>query len=283
MRDVILPNGARVPALGQGTWLIGEDKRRAQDEEAALAAGINLGMTLIDTAEMYGLGKSEELIGRVIKGQREKIFLVSKVYPQNASRTGIPAACARSLKRLDVEKIDLYLLHWPGSVPLAETVAAFEKLVAEGKIGAWGVSNFDTALMTQLAAVPNGKNCAANQVLYHPESRGIEFDLLPYCAREKIAVMAYSPLGHPDGGHSGGPLRSPALAQVANRHGATPAQVAIAWGMRHPRVISIPKAGNPAHVAENAKAADLVLSAEDLAVIDAAHKPPRGKQSLDML
>ena len=278
MREVLLPNGARVPALGQGTWLVGEDKRRTKDEEAALAAGIDLGMTLIDTAEMYGAGKSEELISRVIKGQREKVFLVSKVYPQNASRTGIPAACARSLKRLDVEKIDLYLLHWPGSVPLAETVAAFEKLVAERKIGAWGVSNFDTALMKQLASVPGGKHCAANQVLYHPESRGIEYDLLPYCAQRKIAVMAYSPLGH-----SGAPLRSPALAKVAQRHGATPAQVAIAWGMRHPHVISIPKAGNPAHVAENAKAAELTLSAEDLAVIDTAHKPPRGKQSLDML
>ena len=164
MREVLLPNGARVPALGQGTWLVGEDKRRTKDEEAALAAGIDLGMTLIDTAEMYGAGKSEELISRVIKGQREKVFLVSKVYPQNASRTGIPAACARSLKRLNVEKIDLYLLHWPGSVPLAETVAAFEKLVAERKIGAWGVSNFDTALMKQLASVPGGKHCAANQV-----------------------------------------------------------------------------------------------------------------------
>lgn len=278
MRDVILPNGARVPALGQGTWLIGEDKRRTKDEEAALAAGIDLGMTLIDTAEMYGNGKSEELIGRVIKGQREKVFLVSKVYPHNASRDGVPAACARSLKRLGVERIDLYLLHWRGSYPLVETVTAFEKLKSEGKIGAWGVSNFDASDMAELAAVPNGKNCAANQVLYHPDSRGIEFDLLPYCARENIAVMAYSPLGH-----SGGPLRSAALMQVAKRHNATPAQIAIAWGMRHAHVISIPKAGNPAHVAENAKAADLVLTEADLAVIDAAHKPPRGKQSLDML
>ena len=278
MREVLLPNGARVPALGQGTWQIGEDKQRAKEEEAALAAGIDLGMTLIDTAEMYGSGKSEELIGRVIKGQREKVFLVSKVYPQNASRTGIPAACARSLQRLGVQKIDLYLLHWPGSVPLAETVAALEKLVAEQKIGAWGVSNFDTGLMAELAAVPGGKNCAANQVLYHPDSRGIEYDLLPYCADRKISVMAYSPLGH-----SGAPLRSPALAKVAQRHGATPAQVAIAWGLRHPHVISIPKAGNPAHVAENAKAAELLLSADDLAAIDAAHQPPRRKQSLDML
>jgi len=278
MRKIVLPNGASVPALGQGTWQIGEGKRTVKEEEAALAAGIDLGMTLIDTAEMYGSGKSEELIGRVIKGQREKVFLVSKVYPQNASRTGIPAACARSLKRLGVEKIDLYLLHWPGSVPLAETVAAFEKLVAEQKIGAWGVSNFDAGLMAELATVPGGTNCATNQVLYHPDSRGIEYDLLPYCAAQNIPVMAYSPLGH-----SGGLLRSPALAQVAKRHATTPAQVAIAWGLRHPHVISIPKAGNIAHVTENAGAASLVLSADDLATIDAGHPPPRRKQALDML
>ena len=278
MRKVLLPNGVAVPALGQGTWLLGEGKHSAKDEEKALALGIDLGMTLIDTAEMYGSGKSEELIGRVIKSQRDKIFLVSKVYPHNASRDGVPAACARSLKRLRVEKIDLYLLHWRGGFPLAETVAAFEKLQAEGKIGAWGVSNFDASNMAELASVPGGKNCAANQVLYHPDSRGIEFDLLPYCARQRIAVMAYSPLGH-----SGGPLRSRALAAVAKRHGATPAQIAIAWGIRHAHVISIPKAGNPAHVAENAGAAKIVLSADDLAMIDAAHKPPRGRQSLDML
>lgn len=278
MRKVLLPNGVAVPALGQGTWLLGEGKHSAKDEEKALALGIDLGMTLIDTAEMYGSGKSEELIGRVIKSQRDKIFLVSKVYPHNASRDGVPAACARSLKRLRVEKIDLYLLHWRGGFPLAETVAAFEKLQAEGKIGAWGVSNFDASNMAELASVPGGKNCAANQVLYHPDSRGIEFDLLPYCAAQGIAVMAYSPLGH-----SGGPLRSRALAEVAKRHGATAAQVAIAWGMRHAHVISIPKAGNPAHAAENAGAEKIVLSADDLAMIDAAHKPPRRKQSLDML
>ena len=278
MREILLPNGVRVPALGQGTWQIAEGRRSAKEEEAALGAGIDLGMTLIDTAEMYGSGKSEELIGRVIKGRRDSVYLVSKVYPQNASRTGIPAACARSLKRLGVEKIDLYLLHWPGSVPLAETVAAFEKLVAEGKIGAWGVSNFDTALMAELATVPGGKNCATNQVLYHPDSRGIEFDLLPYCAAQNISVMAYSPLGH-----SGALLRSHALADVAKRHKATPAQIAIAWGLRHPHVISIPKAGSTAHVEENAKAADITLRAEDLATIDAGHPPPRRKQSLDML
>jgi len=258
--------------------MIGEGQRSAKDEEAALARGIDLGMTLIDTAEMYGSGKSEELIGRVIKGRRDEVFLVSKVYPHNASRTGIPTACARSLQRLGVEKLDLYLLHWRGGVPLAETVAAFEKLKSEGKIAAWGVSNFDVDDMEELASVPNGRNCAVNQVLYHPDARGIEYDLLPYCAQNNIAVMAYSPLGH-----SGGPLRSRALAEVAKRHNATPAQIAIAWSMRENHVISIPKAGHPAHVAENAGAAAITLSADDLAGIDAAHKPPRRKQPLGML
>ncbi len=278
MRRARLPGGEDVPALGQGTGMIAEGRRSAKEEEEALARGIDLGMTLIDTAEMYGNGKSEELIGRVIKGRRDQVFLVSKVYPHNASREGVPAACARSLRRLGVERIDLYLLHWRGGVPLAETVAAFEKLKAESKIGAWGVSNFDTDDMEELFSVPNGKNCAANQVLYHPDSRGIEYDLLPWCAARGVAVMAYSPLGH-----SGGPLRSPALAAVAKRHGATPAQVALAWGMRHPHVISIPKAGSPDHVAENAGAAGLALTEADLAEIDAAHKPPRRKQGLDML
>ena len=278
MRKLRLAHGAEVVALGQGTWLMAEGKRSAKDEEAALALGIDLGMTLIDTAEMYGSGKSEELIGRVIKTRRDEVFLVSKVYPHNASRAGVPAACARSLQRLGVEQIDLYLLHWRGGIPLAETVAAFEKLKAEGKIGAWGVSNFGTADMAELAAVPGGKNCVANQVLYHPDSRGIEFDLLSYCAGQNIAVMAYSPLGH-----SGGPLRSPALAEVAKRHGATPAQIAIAWGMRHAHVISIPKSGNVAHVRDNAGAASIALTTADLAEIDATHPPPRRKQSLDML
>ena len=278
MRRVRLPDGRDVAQLGQGTWMIGENRGAARDEEAALALGIDLGLTLIDTAEMYGDGKSEELIGRVIKGRRDGVFLVSKVYPHNASARGVPTACARSLERLGVEQIDLYLLHWRGGTPLAETVAAFEKLKAEGKIGAWGVSNFDAGDMAELASVPNGKNCATNQVLYHPASRGIEFDLIPQAAAGGTTVMAYSPFGH-----SGGPLRSPALAAVGKRHNATPAQIALAWALRHPNVIVIPKAGNPAHVRENAAAAAIRLSAGDLAAIDAAHPPPRGTQSLAML
>jgi diketogulonate reductase-like aldo/keto reductase len=278
MRQVLLPDGTAVSAIGQGTWKMGEGGRSAKDEEAALRLGIDLGMTLIDTAEMYGDGASEEVVGHAIAGQRARVFLVTKVYPHNASRSGIPAACARSLKRLGTDVIDLYLLHWLGGVPLAETVAAFEKLRAEGKIRHWGVSNLDPGDMTELLGVKNGANCAVNQVLYSPEHRGIEFDLLPWQAQRGMPVMAYSPVGQ--GGHL---LRNPALAAVARRHDATPAQVAIAWGLRHPHVISIPKAGDPTHVRQNAAASALTLTAEDLAEIDAAFPPPRRATPLAML
>jgi diketogulonate reductase-like aldo/keto reductase len=275
MKTVTLRTGETVPALGQGTWYMGDRKDRAKAEADALRLGIDLGMTLIDTAEMYANGGAEEVVAQAAAGQRDKLFIVSKVYPHNASRSGVPAACERSLKRLKTDRIDLYLLHWRGSHPLAETVAAFEKLKEQGKIRHWGVSNLDTDDMEELGP----GNCAANQVLYHPDSRGIEYDLLPWCARENVAVMAYSPLAH----DTRRLLRSPALLQVAKRLNATPAQVALAWGMRHPHVISIPKASDPAHVRENAGAADLVLSDADLAAIDAAHAPPRRKTGLDML
>ncbi|MGE0416271.1 MAG: aldo/keto reductase [Acetobacteraceae bacterium] len=279
MRSVTLPGGELVPALGQGTWYMGDRKTNARAEADALRLGIDLGMTLIDTAEMYGNGGAEEVVALAAAGQRDRLFIVSKVYPHNASRTGVPAACERSLKRLKTDRIDLYLLHWRGSHPLAETVAAFEKLKAEGKIRYWGVSNLDTDDMDELAAVPHGSACAADQVLYHPNSRGIEFDLLPWCAQRGVAVMAYSPLGH----SVRRLLSSRALRAVAERHGATPAQVAIAWGMRHPHVISIPKAADPAHVRENAGAAALTLTDADLAEIDAEHRPPARKQPLDLL
>jgi diketogulonate reductase-like aldo/keto reductase len=278
MRTVRLPNGREVSAIGQGTWKMGEGQRNAREEEAALRLGIDLGMTLIDTAEMYGDGRAEEIVGRAIAGQRDRVFVVSKVYPHNASRTGVPAACARSLKRLGTDHIDLYLLHWRGGVPLAETVIAFEALREQGKIGAWGVSNFDVDDMEELAALAQGGACATDQVLYHPGSRGIEFDLLPWCAGHRIPVMAYSPVGQ-----AGRLLRSPALAEVAARHSATPAQIAIAWGLRSSTVISIPKAGDAVHVRENAAASDIVLSDADLATIDAAFPPPRRKQGLGML
>ena len=277
-RTVALPDGTKVPALGQGTWHMGERGSAAKAEAAALRLGIDLGMTLIDTAEMYGNGDAEAVVAQAIAGQRDKIFLVSKVSPHNASRVGVPAACERSLQRLNTDRIDLYLLHWPGSHPLTETVAAFEALKAAGKIRAWGVSNFDVELMQELTRIKAGSACAANQVLYNPDGRGIEYDLLPWCAQHRIPVMAYSPIGQ-----GGRLLRSAALIAVAKRHDATPAQIAIAWGLRHPQVISIPKAVEPAHVRQNAAAGAIVLTEEDLAAVDAAHPPPRRKQSLGML
>jgi diketogulonate reductase-like aldo/keto reductase len=279
MRTVTLPGGETVPALGQGTWYMGERRGDAGREAAALRLGVDLGMTLIDTAEMYASGGAEEVVAQAVSGIRDRVFIVSKVLPQNASRSGVPAACERSLKRLRTDRIDLYLLHWRGGHPLAETVAAFEALKTAGKIRYWGVSNFDTGDMKELFGVPGGAGCASNQVLYHPESRGIEFDLLAWCADLGIPVMAYSPLGH----HVRRLLGSRALQEVARRHDATPAQVAIAWGMRSGRVISIPKAADAAHVRENAAAAAIELTAEDLAAIDAMHRPPSRKVGLDLL
>ena len=277
-RTVRLPDGLEVPALGQGTWHMGESARLKQQEVAALRLGIELGMTLIDTAEMYGNGGAEEAIAEAIAGQRDGLFLVSKVYPHNASLSGAMAACERSLRRLRVDCIDLYLLHWPGNHPLSETVDAFEALKAAGKIRYWGVSNFDTGEMRRAWKLPAGSLCATDQVLYHPDSRGIEFDLLPWCAAHKMPIMAYSPLGQ-----GGRLLRSKALRAVAERHNATPAQIAIAWSMRSGAAISIPKATSPAHVRENAGAADIVLTEADLAEIDTVHPPPRNKQGLDIL
>lgn len=277
-RTVALPDGTRVPALGQGTWHMGESARLRQQEVAALRLGIELGMTLIDTAEMYGNGGAEEVIAEAIAGKRDDLFLVSKVYPHNASRSGTPTACERSLKRLRTDRLDLYLLHWPGNHPLSETVEAFEKLREAGKIRYWGVSNFDTGEMGRLWKLPAGSACATDQVLYNPDTRGIEFDLLPWCKAHDMPVMAYSPVGQ-----GGRLLRSKALAAVAKRHGATPAQIAIAWTMRSGSVISIPKATDPAHVRENAAAGEITLTAEDLSEIDAAHPPPKKKQGLDIL
>jgi diketogulonate reductase-like aldo/keto reductase len=279
MRTVALPGGETVAALGQGTWYMGERRGEAANEAAALRLGIDLGMTLIDTAEMYASGGAEQVVAEAVGGIRDQVFIVSKVLPQNASRVGVPAACERSLKRLRTDRIDLYLLHWRGGHPLAETVAAFEALKAAGKIRYWGVSNLDTADMDELAGVPGGAGCAANQVLYHPDSRGIEFDLLPWCIKHQVPIMAYSPLGH----HVRKLLGSSALREVAQRHTATPAQVAIAWGMRSGHAISIPKAADVAHVRENAGAMDLALTPEDLAAIDAMHRPPGRKASLDLL
>ena len=267
-----------MPRLGQGTWRMGEGAASRTQEADALRLGVDLGMTLIDTAEMYGEGAAEEVVADAIAGQRDRVFLVSKVYPHNASRAGASAACERSLRRLRTDCLDLYLLHWRGQHPIAETVAAFEALRQAGKIKRWGVSNFDTRDMEELPPASQHSGCAANQVLYNPEARGIEFDLIPWCQAYGVPVMAYSPVGQ-----GGRLLRNKALAAVAARHGATPAQVAVAWTLRLPGVVSIPKASDPAHVRQNAAAADIRLTDQDLADLDAAFPPPRRKQALEML
>ena len=273
-----LPTGENIPRLGQGTWRMGEDASARPREIAALRLGIELGLTLIDTAEMYGSGGAEEIVAEAIRNQRDQTFIVSKAYPQNAGRASLPKACEASLKRLGTDRIDLYLLHWRGAIPLAETVDAFEKLRAQGKIRHWGVSNFDVDDMAELAAIPAVAHCAANQVLYNPAARGIEFGLIPYCAGNRIAVMAYTPLGA-----NASMLRNPAIRAVAQRHNATPGQIAIAWSLRHPGVISIPKATDPDHVRANADASAIRLTADDEAAIDAAFPPPQRKRPLDML
>ncbi|MEO8438706.1 MAG: aldo/keto reductase [Spartobacteria bacterium] len=274
MKTVLLADGLEVPALGQGTWKMGEGEHDRAAEIAALRLGIDLGMTLVDTAEMYGEGAAEEVVGQAIAGERERVFVVSKVYPHNATRRGLPEACARSLKRLRIETIDLYLLHWRGRTPLSETVEAFEKLQSEGKIRRWGVSNFDVFDLKEL----DRPDCVANQVLYNLEVRGIEFDLLPWSRQQQLPTMAYSPVGQ-----GGDLLRHPTLVAVARRHESTPAQVALAWVLRQPQLIAIPKAAELKHVRENAAAADLLLNEEDLAELDAAFPPPTKKQPLGML
>lgn len=271
-----LPDGTEIPALGQGTWHMGENARARAQEADALRLGLDLGMTLIDTAEMYGEGGAEQVVGDAIAGRRDGVFLVSKVYPHNASRRGAVAACERSLKRMRVETIDLYLLHWRGSVPLAETVEAFEALHRAGKIRHWGVSNCDVDDLEELG--PALADCATDQVLYSLDHRGVEYDLLPFCAQHRMPVMAYSPVGQ-----GGRMLRHKALAEVAARHGATPAQVAVAWTLRSGNVVSIPKAADPAHVRQNAAARDIALTAEDLATLDAGFAPPARKRPLAML
>ncbi|HWK15736.1 MAG TPA: aldo/keto reductase [Rhizobiaceae bacterium] len=277
IRTTRLPSGTAVPVLGQGTWYMGENAQKRGGEVAALRHGIELGMVLIDTAEMYASGGAEEVVGEAIAGQRDGLFLVSKVLPSNASRAGTIRACEDSLRRLGTDRIDLYLLHWRGCYPLAETVEAFERLKANGKILGWGVSNFDVGDMAELARVPQGGNVQANQVLYNLEARGIDFDLLPEAARAGMPVMAYSPI------NQGSLAKAGALAPIAARHGATPAQIALAWTMRHKHVIAIPKASSIAHVAANRAAAEIVLTEQDLAEIDAAFPPPRRKQPLEMI
>jgi diketogulonate reductase-like aldo/keto reductase len=277
MRTVTLKTGAKIPALGLGTWRMGEETRVAKEEIAALKLGLDLGVSLIDTAEMYGEGGAEEVVAEAMTGRRDGIYLVSKVYPHNASCAGVVAACERSLKRLRTDRLDLYLLHWAGSVPLAETVAGFEALQKAGKIRAWGVSNFDVDEMAALAQAPGGMACVSNQVLYHLGDRGIEWQLLRDCRRDGVMVMAYSPLGQ------GAILTSPALATIAKKHTVTPAAIALAFLLEQPGVVVIPKATTPAHVRANIAALDVTLDADDRVALAKAFPPPKKRVPLGML
>ena len=277
MKHVVLPCGESVAALGQGTWNIGDDPARRRDEIATLQRGIELGLTLIDTAEMYGDGRSESLVGEAIAGRRAQVFVVSKVYPHNASRKAMPRSCEASLGRLGVEAIDLYLLHWEGSVPLAETVEAFEALQRQGKIRHWGVSNLDTELMRSLWEVPGGRSVQTDQVLYNLGRRGIEWDLVPWLRERRIALMAYSPI------EQGRLLRRRELVEFARQRAMTPAQVALAWLLAKDAVIAIPKTGSRARLEENAGALGKSLSAADLEELDRLFPPPEGPSPLAMI
>ncbi len=266
-----------VPVLGQGTWYMGDKRDTRTSEVAALRRGLELGMSLIDTAEMYADGGAEEVVGEAMSGRREDVFVVSKVLPHNASRKGAIKACEGSLRRLRTDRIDLYLLHWRGGVPFSETLEAFHELVQAGKIRSWGVSNFDVPDLEEWSSLAGGDALAANQVLYNLSRRGIEFDLLPWCREREVPIMAYSPI------EQGRLLGHPVLKTVAKRHGATEAQIALAWVLRHPNLIAIPKAGRLSHVEENRRALDLSLSAEDFTALDAAFPAPTGPEPLEMI
>src|SRR5437660_4715627 len=297
MKTVQLPDGERVPALGQGTWRMGENKSARADEVEALRLGIDLGMTLIDTAEMYRDCRAERVVADAIGGQRDRVFVVTKAYPHNASSTELPKACERSLKRLRIDVVDLYLLHWrEKNTPLAETVETFEKLRSAGKIRRWGVSNFDVEDMQKLndeILMTNDEEkrsaCSANQVLYNLQHREIEFELLPRSQKNKIPVMAYSPVGH-----GRGLLDNATLKKIAKRHDATPAQIALAWVLRAQgpqppdgaavaNIVAIPKASDKKHVRENAESAKIRLTKQDLQDLDDTFQPPQSKQPLSML
>jgi diketogulonate reductase-like aldo/keto reductase len=277
MKTVTLPSGERVPAFGQGTWRMGEDRATRAEEIATLRLGLDLGLTLIDTAEMYGEGKAEELIGEAIEGRRDEAFLVSKVYPQNASRQGAVAACERSLRRLGTDRIDLYLLHWRGNVPLAETMEAFMALEHLGKIRHYGVSNLDLSDMQELWAVPGGANVVTDQLLYNLARRGIEWDLFPWLRERRVPVMAYSPI------EQAKLVRNPKLTDFARRHGMTSAQAALAWLLANDDVIVIPKTGRRERLKENLGALDHRLTKAQLEELDRLFPPPAGPHSLDML
>jgi diketogulonate reductase-like aldo/keto reductase len=277
IRTTTLPSGDAVPVLGQGTWGMAEEKHPWKREIQALRTGLDLGLTLIDTAEMYADGGAEKLVGEAISGRRDQVFLVSKVLPQNATRSGTAKACERSLRRLKTDYLDLYLLHWRESTPLDETVRAFEELLSAGKIRHWGVSNFDVSDMKELQSLTGGEAVATDQVLYNLTRRGIEYDLLPWCRQHGIPIMAYSPI------EQGRLLESSSLRKIAQHHGATPAQVALAWVLRQEKVIAVPRAGTSEHVLQNRGALDVPITRVDLATLDREFPPPSAPQPLEML
>ncbi|MFL5952493.1 MAG: aldo/keto reductase [Gaiellaceae bacterium] len=268
VRRVELPSGERIPALGQGTWRMGERPTRRAEELEALRLGLDLGLTLIDTAEMYGDGGAEELVADAIEGRRDDVFLVSKVLPSNATRRGTVAACEGSLRRLRTDRLDMYLLHWRGRIPLAETVEAFEELRAAGKIRHWGVSNFDVHDLAEVMTVAGGEHVETDQVLYSLARRAAEYELLPWCRERGLPLMAYSPVDR------GRLIDNPVVATIAAKHRAATAQVALAWVLRHPDVCAIPKASIPEHVRENRQALDIELDRDDLQLLDEAFPPP---------
>jgi len=277
MKTIALPSGERVPAFGLGTWMMAQNQAGRTEEIATLQLGLDLGATLIDTAEMYGEGRAEELIGEAIAGRRDQVFLVSKVYPHNASRKDAVLACERSLRRLKTDRIDLYLLHWRGSVPLAETMDAFMALQHSGKIRHYGVSNLDIADMQELWKVPGGSATATNQVLYNLTRRGIEWDLLPQLRSRGVPVMAYSPI------EQGKLIRNRKLTDFVQRHGMTPATVALAWLLASDDVIVIPKTSNRERLRENLAAVEIRLTTAQLAELDQLFPPPKGPRPLEML
>jgi diketogulonate reductase-like aldo/keto reductase len=276
MRHIALPAGEAIPVLGQGTWHMAEVRERREEEIAALRLGLDLGMTLVDTAETYADGDTERLVGEAIAGRRDEVFLVSKVLPRNATRRGTVAACDASLRRLKTDRLDLYLLHWRGSTRLSQTIEAFEELTARGKILHWGVGNFDLVDLVDLWAMPRGPHAQTDQVLYNLARRGPEYGLLPWCRKRNLPVMAYSPV------EQGRILRGPAVRAVAQRRGITPAQVALAWVIRQPLVCAIPKSGSRAHVYENAAALGVSLSRADLVELDLAFPPPLKARRLEI-
>ncbi len=281
-RTISFGEHSAVPVIGQGTWYMGENPALRAQEAAALRAGIDLGLTVIDTAEMYADGGAEEVVGEAIRGQRDRVTLVSKVYPWNAGGRKIASACEASLRRLNTDYLDLYLLHWRGDYSLQETVEGMEALVAQGKIRRWGVSNLDFDDMQQLWQVEGGEQCATNQVLYHLASRGIEYDLLPWCQQQRLPVMAYCPLAQA-GRLRDGLLNHTVVKNIAQERGVTAAQVLLAWVISHRGVIAIPKASDIDHVEQNAAALNIVLTAEELALLDKAYPAPGRKTPLDMV